>query len=406
MAKTWSALRDTPRFYGIAHAAGMLTSDASKPVDQLLLETDFNPSGKRPAQSMARTIASGAQPTRRAVPQLLPDGLTPDAHVALATGVPHPASRAAALPAHVLNAYASQPKDPAHCNQERMKALQALRDLHEAVCDEDSQILPFVHHWLRPLIVLRSIAFMREVSFVCLAPDFSFLADYLLGMPKLGWACHAPGALPRLNPVETTVDNLLIDREIHNDRLWRSMSASGDPELDKSSWEKSKAEFSSGALRGPFYSLAECDLPVRLVRRFPIWECHGTSANWKCRNIDDMLQGGQNSTAGTQYVHIPATLDDMAALIRVCAEAHPQDPVAGYTSDFASAYRQATADPDQAHLCAVLTWDNDYSCPAFGLAVAQLFGGKSAGLNFCRIPAWCCHAMSCIFAVPIHALRR
>ena len=63
-----------------------------------------------------------------------------------------------------------------------------------------------------------------------------------------------------------------------------------------------------------------------------------------------MLDGGQNATAGTQYAHIPATLDDLASITRSVSEAFPHEPLAGFPSDFAAAYRQATADPLQAHL--------------------------------------------------------
>jgi len=334
------------------------------------------------------------------MPQLLPDNLPPKSHIELALSTVHPCVRPAALPQHVTRAIGAQPSSPQECNSARGKVQEAIDQLKQATAQEELLLVPRVHHWLRPLVSARSICLMREISFVVQGPDFCFLADYVLGMPKLGWASHAPGATLRSSPPEASLASLSQDRDAHNNKLMQHAAPTGDGDLDAKSWAKSKAEFEAGALIGPFYDLDECHLPVRLVTRFPIWECHGASAEWKCRNIDNMLDGGQNSTAGTQHVHIPATLDDLAAITRTMSEAFPDDALAGFPSDFAAAYRQATADPLQAHLCAIVTWDNDKSSPVFGLAVAQLFGGKSAGLNFCRIPAWSCWAMSVLHATP------
>ena len=45
-------------------------------------------------------------------------------------------------------------------------------------------------------------------------------------------------------------------------------------------------------------------------------------------------------------------------------------------------------------------WDVDALRTVVGLAVAQLFGGKSAPLNyFARFPDWCSHCCSILFLV-------
>ena len=240
---------------------------------------------------------------------------------------------------------------------------------------------------------------MRELTFATLAVDVCLLPDLILGMPKLGWAAHAPGQRPRDNPPEVSLESLMTNRAEHNEFVFRTLKGIGDAELDTRSWTKSKEEFESGALIGPFSSLSSCSLPVRLVPRFPIWEQHG-GGEVKVRNIDNMLEGGQNAAAGTQYTHVPATLDDLAAIVRAWGDLLPDAPLAGFPSDFAAAYRQVTADPEQAHLCAVATWNTEEQHVVFGLAVAQLFGGKSAGLNFARVPAWCCRVLAYLFAAP------
>ena len=50
----------------------------------------FTPSGGRALGVVATRIAAASQPVRRALPQLLPDGLGPDRHLRAAHGVAHP----------------------------------------------------------------------------------------------------------------------------------------------------------------------------------------------------------------------------------------------------------------------------------------------------------------------------
>ncbi|CAK0800781.1 unnamed protein product, partial [Prorocentrum cordatum] len=275
----------------------------------------------------------------------------------------------------------------------------AIEHLAVALAGEEEQLLSRVHVWLRPLVGARRICLVRELSFLAQPPDFAFLADYMLGMPKFGWACHAPGMEPRLNPPEYEVDHLLQGRSEHNGLIVAALGPAGDDDLDERSWQKSKEEFVGGALIGPFVDTAQVDLPVRLAQRFPTWELRSASAEWKVRSVDNFFTGGQNGRAGAQCTHVPATIDTFASVARATAEAFLERSLVGFPSDFTAAFRQCTADPAQAHLCAVACWDTDLQRAVFGLAVAQLFGGKSAGLNFCRIPAWCARVTAYLYAI-------
>ena len=87
------------------------------------------------------------------------------------------------------------------------------------------------------------------------------------------------------------------------------------------------------------------------------------------RNIDNLLEGGPNDTAGIQFAHVPATLDSLRAM----TDWFPMDTLKDLPSDFASAYRQDTADLEQGRLCAPVTWGYSNQCVVFGSAVTQLF---------------------------------
>ena len=126
-----------------------------------------------------------------------------------------------------------------------------------------------------------------------------------------------------------------------------------------------------------------------MLLRFAIWEQHGGAKAQSCRNIDNGLQGKQNGVVGTQFTIRPADIDAIISLIRAVVEAFPGCFLRGSTSDFKSAYRQATANPLQAMFWILAIFDPIRKVPCFAIAAAQLFGCSCAPLNFCRIPDWC-----------------
>ena len=80
-------------------------------------------------------------------------------------------------------------------------------------------------------------------------------------------------------------------------------------------------------------------------------------------------------------------------------------PIGGFPSDFKSAYRQVTSDPNQALDFVIASWDADRQCEVFFMAVTQLFGSGKAPLNFTRYAELCCQALAALFAIPaIHCV--
>ena len=59
----------------------------------------------------------------------------------------------------------------------------------------------------------------------------------------------------------------------------------------------------------------------------------------------------------------------------------PTDELAGFTTDFGGAYRQVPSDPSRSHLFGITMWDPLQLRIVVGLAVAQIFGSRSAPLN-------------------------
>ena len=77
------------------------------------------------------------------------------------------------------------------------------------------------------------------------------------------------------------------------------------------------------------------------------------------------------------------------------------EPLSAITSDFKTAYRQVTSDPNQAHLFVIAMWCALTSSVVYGAAVSQLFGSGSAPLNFSRYPSWCTWSVAVLFLLPM-----
>jgi hypothetical protein len=164
------------------------------------------------------------------------------------------------------------------------------------------------------------------------------------------------------------------------------MGPSGDEALDIASWEKSRVCTLLGHMQ-----VDNIPANVRLLPRRPIWESHGGKAVPTVRNIDDGAYGEQNGTVGLTSVHRPCTVDRLVSRGREVSSRFPSDMLSGFTTDFGGAYRQVPSDPNQSHLFGITMWDPLQKQIVVGLAVAQIFGSRSAPLNFSRYPDWCKH---------------
>ncbi len=118
------------------------------------------------------------------------------------------------------------------------------------------------------------------------------------------------------------------------------------------------------------------------------------------RHIDDMKDGGQNDSSHSNFTHIPADPDRVIIMLSKLQDLFPKEPIDGLASDYNSAYNQKTGDPDMAHLLTVGRWDPITERIAYWQPLTQLFGGRVAGLNFCRCPSFACFLIAALFNTP------
>ena len=91
----------------------------------------------------------------------------------------------------------------------------------------------------------------------------------------------------------------------------------------------------------------------------------------------------------------------MCSQQRALQERFPWSPTAGWTSDFAKAFKQVAHLPFFIMLVVIAQWCPDEGMVHFWIPLSQLFGGRSSPQNFSRYPAWFCFELAMAFALSV-----
>ena len=236
----------------------MMLTDGGQGHSEALTNSNFKPSGGRSIERASEVMAGGQQPTRKALPQLLPDGMQPTSHLQAALALKHPLAYKPDATYPVKYALKYAPTNVDETRERRGEVLTVLRELAAATAEENEMILemvePSVGAVLRAIGV-KQVALMREISVVCGSRDITSPALLLIGLPMLGWAPSAEGMLDRVKAPTKTVEAFIEERAERNEKILGSMKASGDDKLDLEALEKTMAELEKGVLQGPFESM-------------------------------------------------------------------------------------------------------------------------------------------------------
>ena len=157
-----------------ASSAGLLDLDADRPLLEVVEESGFKPSGRRSHIGTAMKVSSGQQPTKRVMPQLIPDGLEPDVHLQVALATVHPVERPPFVEDHVKAALSVSQLNAEFVNCKRSEMANLLAVLAESVSHENLEMILHVHPLLQPVVIPRNVAFMREIQFVVGTRDHAF----------------------------------------------------------------------------------------------------------------------------------------------------------------------------------------------------------------------------------------
>jgi len=348
--------------------------------------------------------AGGRQGSRKRPEQLVIDGLDPDEHVRRALNLKHP-YLAMETSTYAVNLALSGPNLSAERLIEwRGQVREALKVLASVVEVDDIEIYKNINPTVKAVLeayLKKNICFMRELNFVTNPRDFAAVTCLVLGLPMLGWAFPAYGLMERKREPTNSYEDWKTDCASRNSILSSRIQGSGDAELDSKSFVKTMAEVDAKVLLGPFYDLT--DIPFEfpgIAPRCGIWECHGDAVVPDVRNIDDLLAGEQNSTAGSTHAHRPTDVDALAAQTRAVSHARPGMKLSGWASDFAKAYKQVPGDPSQVGEVVLAQFDPTRGSVSFFVALSQVFGSKTAPVSFSRYPAVFCIMVALLFMLP------
>ena len=177
----------------------------------------------------------------------MPEGIGPEAHLAVALRTTHPMARPVVLPERCSRALESQADDPEEVIARRSAVLKHLYELAEATGPENRRLMEVVHPNVRRTAASRNIAFMREVSFICSGTDANLFVDYVFGLPMHGVARHSSTLMQRRSrPPAPPADDEELDRI--NQLVISRVRPTDDDEFDRAAFAKTEAEFAKGTL--------------------------------------------------------------------------------------------------------------------------------------------------------------
>ena len=332
--------------------AGFTGIDLGYTAVDLLRMAQYRPSRGKDIQAVAFAISSAVQPGRRAVPQLVPDHLDPDTHVAVATSLQHPFQWTASAPVAVEHALKHCTGNCCQLGQQRATTWQLSQTLAGQCTGDNKIILAHVEVGVRQVLqsggLTKNVAFMRELGYAVQHRDILAMPALVVGSRMLG-ASHPIATMPqRVVHATMSVDELVQQRHHINSKVAQLASRSDDKELAQASWDKSEQELKRGVIRGPFEELERTEFsdPV-LCWRKAVWEDRTVEGQFEARNIDDMLVSMQNETAAYTSTHVPMTADSVSIQTSAVARKFPGQQLAGHPSDYAKAYEQIPGHPTE-----------------------------------------------------------
>ena len=144
------------------------------------------------------------QATGAALPQQLPDGLTEGAHLEIALSTTHPFQRPLTVDPGMQRAVSMQGKYQTLI-RDRLSTLEAVEMLAETLEKEEQVIRARLHEDLKPIAGKRCLCMARELQLICGCEDYTFVPDYVIGKPMMGWTRRAHGQRQRATDPELSL---------------------------------------------------------------------------------------------------------------------------------------------------------------------------------------------------------
>lgn len=231
-----------------SHIAGFGMDTTHRSLDEVLLDTVYEPSGRKDVFMPAVRVAAGAPPTGRSFPTILPEFLGPEDRLACALKLQHPFARIPPLPAHCARAI--------ELHRLHGDAILTYREKLENLCDqlasalEESNefLVSKAREWLRPILAVRKVLFMVELNYLAGYADHDLFCDLTVGLPMMGWARRSPVLIQRESSSPAPLDQHDVGLGEHNQDMIDPIRPATSPEQGSVAWEKREEDFKSGGL--------------------------------------------------------------------------------------------------------------------------------------------------------------
>ncbi|CAE7031097.1 unnamed protein product [Symbiodinium sp. CCMP2592] len=210
--------------------------------------------------------------------------------------------------------------------------------------------------------------------------DTRLVADICSGFKLTGWLAPSGVMEPKITAPSESAANLWRQRSDLNAKAWNQTTPTASAELDRSLWDATVKDASSGwAMLLP--SSAEPPTEVLLSRRFAVVQGD------KVRGVDDFSFNGLNDTLGTcEKVTTMSTAHTVALGLRLLRIAKARGmSLLGRCFDLKSAYRQLPIHLDDLPYAAVTVWSPEDNAVRVLQMFALPFGAGGSVPGFVRV---------------------
>ena len=222
----------------------------------------------------------------------------------------------------------------------------------------------------------------------------------MAGRPPLGDVPASGVFAPQEKPATATLAEWQATAAQRNAEIISDVGPTGDKELDRKAWDKTKKEIEMGYIVWAPSKSRNCDLgTMGLHPRWAKWE-NTENGTWKARNLTDLKASGANSTVQMHERYNPEDLSMAHSAIRILKQLFgPQTALAGWRIDWEMAFKQSPIKPQLAKWMQEVFWNPEVNRVQRLIPRDSCFGGKAAQYNFVHEVHFVVHVARAVFGI-------
>eukprot|EP00435_Cladocopium_sp_Y103_P070288 s2538_g35.t1 len=302
------------------------------------------PSFAKQEETIQALRASPSIQPRKSLPPMVSEFREEFVHEALRIG--HPSEVSALFPRCVRKAVdTTLSKSRESMAKERTAELRRWASLVEELKGREAAIRSEMSNRRSTVLKDKKLALFEKLICESGHQDLTLVSDLARGFDLTREPPRSGVFQNHLRPAKVSCENVRSLAKLSKDSILRTVTSSGDGELDSSLWEATRKEVKKGFLEG-LLNVAELPVGFLLTKRFPVKQKN------KVRPIDDYKANmGNQSATQTEGVTVH-TIDHVASMVAYLLKASKGRPsrseLRAKCWDLSDAYKQIPLS-DQAH---------------------------------------------------------